>query len=156
MYIIDTDILASELLYKYQLDDSVKKTVAFYRKIPLMKRIIPDFVVNEFELFMTNVIPNRFLLHSGEKKQLSDIVVAYLRQISTNCTLIYPNRQIMKNAFLLYQQYKNDIASNHISFTDSLLLATAIQMQYTILTLDQTVKGYASELRIPYFELKID
>lgn len=152
MYIIDSNILAVELLSKYQMDDITKKTLGFYRKVPLMKRVIADFIVNEFELYIMHAFPLQISLGVSEKNLLHDVVVTYLRQISNSCTIIAPSRAIVKNAFSLYQQYKSDTGSNYISFTDSLLLSTAIQLQYTIISLDSSLLTYAKELHISCFE----
>lgn len=152
MYIIDSNILISELLAKYFKDESVKSYLSFYRKIPLMKRVIPDFILNEFELFIIYVVPVKYSISNLEKKQLHDIVAKYLRQISTNCTLISPNQQIMKNSFALYQNQINITDTNHISLTDCLLLSSAVQLQYTILSSDKQLNTYAAELHIPHYE----
>lgn len=150
MYIIDTNILIAELLSKYQKDDRQKKVLAFYRKIPLMKRVIPDFILTEFELFMIHVIPTRITFNILEKNQLHDIVTAYLSQIIMNCTLATPSRQIIMTAHSLYRQKVND--SNYISFTDSLLLASALHLQSTIISIDQNLNQYAQELKLAYYE----
>ncbi len=154
MYIIDTSILVAELLQKYndQEDEISKKYLYVYRKIPLMKRVIPDFILNEFELFTTHVIPARYSLQVSEKKQLHDVVASYLRQIIANCTINSPNKQIVKTAFSLYQHPTNDENSNHISFTDSLLLAMASKLQYVIVSTDPQIITYASELNIARLE----
>ena len=152
-YIIDSNILAAELLSKYPKDEATKKALSIYRKIPLMKRVITDFTISEFELYIMHAFPTQTSLGTTEKNQLHDIVITYLKQINNNCTVLAPNRTIVKNAFSLYQQYKSDPISNYISFTDSLLLATAMQLQYTIFSLDKTLNSYASELRIPHYEI---
>lgn len=154
MYIIDTSILVAELLYKYndQEDEAVKKYLSIYKKIPLMKRVIPDFILNEFELFTTHVIPARYSLQVSEKKQLHDVIASYLRQIISNCTINSPNKQIVKTAFSLYQQPISDENTRHISFTDSLLLAMASKLQYVIVSTDPEIRIYAAELNIACLE----
>lgn len=152
MYIIDTTILSAEILSKYPQNEETKKVLGFYRKIPLMKRVITDFILTEFEQYMLHALPINISLGNTEKKQLHEIFLTYLRQIHNNYTLTIANAQIVKNGFSLYQQYKNDTISNYISLTDSLLLATAIHLQYTIISLDSSLLTYAKELRIPYLE----
>lgn len=148
MYIIDTDILTSELLTKYHQDELTKKYLAFYRKIPLMKRVLPDFVLTEFELFITKVMPTRYAMQVSEKKRLHDVVASYLRQINNNCILVSPNQQTMQHALALYQQRTE--LYEQASLTDCLLLASAQQLSYTILSKDKRVMAYATELHIPF------
>lgn len=154
MYIIDTNILVAELLSKYkdQTDETAKRYLAHYRKIPLMKRVIPDFILNEFELFTTHVIPARLTLQVSEKKQLHDVVASYLRQIIANCTIISPNKQIVKTAFSLYQHPTNSDNATYISFTDGLLLAMASELQYVIVSTDPQINTSATELNIAHLE----
>lgn len=152
MYIIDSTILIAEILSKYPQNEENKKILGFYRKIPLMKRVVTDYILTEFESYMLHILPTNISLGLTEKKQLHDIFLAYLRQIQNNYTIITINPQIVKNAFSLYQQYKNGSDSNYISFADCLLLASAIQLQYTIISMDMTLLGYAKELRIPHYE----
>ena len=54
-YVIDTNIHAAYLLQGYEADPLTKKYLAFYSKIPLSQRLVPDFIMNEFELFITQV-----------------------------------------------------------------------------------------------------
>jgi hypothetical protein len=156
MYIIDSDILVSELLIKYDPDDTTKKYLTFYKKIPLMKRVIPDFIVNEFELYINYVMPARYSMEMPEKNQLHDVVTSYLRQIVSNCTLVSVSPQIMKTAVALYQQRPDDQnGQQRITFTDCLLLAAAHQFAYTIVSKDPQIHLRAAELHIPYFVPKM-
>lgn len=151
MFIVDTNILISELLSKYETDELCRKYRLFYQKIPLLKRAIPDFILNEFELYMVQVVPSRYdeQMVSQEKKEIREITRSYMEKIVEECTLIAPSLTVIKSAFQLYTQF---VSTHFISFTDSLLLATARDHSYTLLTKDRRLKMRAKELDIAYFE----
>lgn len=149
MFIIDTNILAAEILTVHEQDKLTISYLAFYKQLPLMRRVIPDFILSEFETLMTQVVPSRYHLTDKEKQNLKTITTAYLKKIIDGHTLITPTTGAVKEAFALYQQ---NIHTHYISFTDSLLLTIAQQHHFTILSKDERLTARAKELRIAYYE----
>jgi predicted nucleic acid-binding protein len=153
MFIIDTNILASEILVKYEQDELTLKYRAFFQEIPLMKRVVPDFILNEFELLMTQVVPSRYKdqMTGEERKELRVITSAYIERIIGDYTLVSPTPAVIKKALGMYKRFEN---THYISFTDSLLLATAQENRYTVITKDRRVNDRAKELQISFYELQ--
>ncbi len=151
MFIVDTNILASEILIKYEQDSLTRQYIAFFQKIPLRKRVVPDFVLNEFELLITQVIPSRYkkVMDEAERNDLQVIASAYLERIISEYTLISPSSQVIKKALEFYKRFER---GHYISFTDSLLLATAQQHDYTILSKDVRLNQRAKELQIASYD----
>jgi predicted nucleic acid-binding protein len=148
MFLIDTNILASEVLQEYEQDQLTLTYRAFFKKLPLMKRVIPDFILNEFETLITQVVPSRYNLTSEQKQNLKNITCTYIEKIVEEHTLIAPTTAIVKDAFPIYQQ---NVHTHYISFTDSLVLALARQNNFTILSKDQRLNARAKELHISYY-----
>lgn len=154
MFIIDTNILASELLVKYEQDELSQKYRAFFQAIPLIKRVVPDFILNEFELLITQVVPSRYknVMDNAEKKELRIITSEYMEKIIEGYTLVSPTLTVIKKAFELYKRFEN---THYISFTDSLLLAAAKDNEYTLISKDERVNDRAKELKIPYYDYSV-
>lgn len=150
MFIIDTNILASEILLKYEQDELTEKYRTFFQKIPLIKRIVPDFILNEFELLITKVIPSRYKnqMSEIEKKELRKITSEYMERIIEGYTLASPSTSVIKKAFGFYKRFES---THYISFTDSLLLATAKDNDYTLISKDQRINDRAKELGITFY-----
>lgn len=151
MFIIDSNILVSEILTKYEKDELTLKYQAFYKKVPLIKRVISDFILNEFELYMVQVVPSRYKSHMNEqeRKAIREITSVYLERMIGECTLAFPSISAIKTAFDLYKRFGH---THYISFTDSLLLATAKDNSYTIITKDRRLRERAKDLGIKFYE----
>ena len=151
MFIIDSNILVSELLAKYEQDDLTLKYKAFYQQIPLIKRVIADFILNEFELYMVQVVPSRYpaQMDKQERKAIREISIAYIERLIEECTLFSPSLSVIKTAFDFYKRFER---THYISFTDSLLLAAAKDNLYTIITKDRRLNERAKDLHIETYE----
>lgn len=151
MFIVDSNILISEILTKYEKDELTLKYHAFYKQVPLIKRVISDFILNEFELYMVQVVPSRYQeqMEEQERKTIREITSAYMERIIGECTLISPPISVIKTAFDFYKRFGH---THYISFTDSLLLATAKANSYTIITKDRRLNLRAKDLRIDCYE----
>lgn len=151
MFIIDSNILVSEILTKYEKDELTLKYKEFYEQVPLIKRVIADFVLNEFELYMVQVVPSRYKAYMNEQeiKTIREITMVYMERILGQCTLVFPSIPIIKTAFDFYKRFGH---IRYISFTDSLLLATAKANSYTIITKDRRLKERAKDSHIVYYE----
>ncbi len=148
MFLIDTNILVAEVLKEYEQDHMTLSYLAFFKKLPLMNRVIPDFILNEFETLITQVVPSRYSLTAELKQNLKNITCMFMERLVAEHTVITPTTAIVKDAFSIYQQNVN---SHYISFTDSLVLALARQSNFTILSKDQRLNNRAKELHIPYY-----
>ena len=148
-YIIDTTIHAAYLLQGYEDDLLTKKYLKFYATIPLSERLVPDFIMNEFELFITQVAPAKYRMSGEQATSFDKAVTTYLHDIASSFTLVTTPLEAYKSAFSLYEQ---NAEQRHISFTDSLLLALAKQQGYLILTKDKRIQTIAKELRVGYFD----
>jgi len=151
MFIVDSNILISEILTKYEQDELTLKYQAFYKQIPLIKRVIPDFILNEFELYMVQVVPSRYQgqMDEQEIKAIRDVTSTYIEYMIEKCTLVSPSIPTIRIAFDLYKRF---IRTHYISFTDSLLLATAKNNSYTIMTKDRRLNQRAKDLHIEFYE----
>ena len=152
MFLIDTNILAAEILKEFETDQLTADYLELYNSIPLMKRVIPDFILNECETLMTNVVPSRYNLTDEQKKNMKNITASYLQRVVDEYTLITPTITTVKDACSLYQKY---IKAGYISFTDSLVIALARQNNYTIVSRDQRLKSKAKDLEISCFEPQV-
>ncbi len=150
MFIIDTNILASEILVKYEQDALTEQYRTFFQEIPLIKRVVSDFILNEFELLMTQVVPSRYknVMREAERRDLQTITSAYLERVIGEYTLISPSTRVIKKAFEYYKRFEH---SHYISFTDSLLLAAAQHNDYTIISKDARLNQRAKELHIAFY-----
>lgn len=149
MFILDTNILAAEVLTEHEQDHLTTTYLAFYKQLPLVKRVLPDFILNEFETLMIQVVPSRYHLTDEEKHNMKNITTAYIKKIINEFTLITPTITLVKEAFSLYQQ---NVHTHYISFTDSLLLTMARQHNFTILSKDMRLNARAKELKIAYYQ----
>src|SRR5215213_7498736 len=131
MFLIDTNILASEILRVYEQDQLTASYLAFYTKIPLMKRAIPDFILAELETLVTQVVPSRYNLAPELKQQMKQVTATYMEKLIGEHTLITPTTATVKEAFAIYQQ---NLQTHYISLTDSLLLAVARQNYFTVVS----------------------
>jgi|SRR3954451_5973729 predicted nucleic acid-binding protein len=148
MFLIDTNILAAEILQAYEQDPLTKSYLAFYTKVPLLKRVIPDFILAELETLMTQVVPSRYNLSPELKQQMKALTATYMGRLIDEHTLVTPTVATIKEAFPIYQQ---NLQSHYISLTDSLLLALARQNDFTIVSKDERLNARAEVLQISYF-----
>jgi predicted nucleic acid-binding protein len=148
-YIIDTNIHAAYLLQGYEDDPLTKKYLKFYNMTPLSERLVPDFIMSELELFITQVAPVKYRMTTEQTPAFYKAVSAYLSDVATSFTLLATSMEAYKEAFSLYEQNAKE---RHISFTDSLLLALAKQQGHLLLTKDKRIHTIARELRVGYFD----
>src|SRR5258706_10633832 len=149
MYLIDTNIHAVYLLQNFQDDEVTKQYLAMYNTIPVANRIVPDFILGEFETFMLQVVPSRYTLPLEDKQKLKQLVLEYLHRLTQECMLTAPDTKTVQIAMEIYLK---NAQSHYISFIDALVLATAKQHEYIILTKDQRLVSRAKELHIDYYE----
>lgn len=152
MFLIDTNIHAAYLLQAYEKDDLTRQYLAFYEQLPLIHRVVPDFVLNEFEILMIRAVPSRYQMTPDQRAQMKQVVVDYLQDIFANCTLATPTLTIMKRAFEMYKHYAT---TSYLSITDSLILAMSEQNNYTLLTKDERMQTLARELKLPLYEPQV-
>jgi len=148
-YVIDTNIHAAYLLQGSEADPLTQKYLAFYAMTPLSQRLVPDFILNEFELFITQVAPVKYRMSGEQVASFYKAVNTYLHDIAASFTLLTTPMEAYKSAFSIYEQ---NAQQRHISFTDCLLLALAKQQDFLLLTKDRRVQTIAKELRVGYFD----
>lgn len=149
MVIIDTNILVSEIMSKYEFDEETKQYRLLYEQIPLYRRVIPDFILNEFELFTAQVAPGRYKMNPEEKLILHEALGEYLHRIIHSFSLYSPSLSAIKQAYGIYFQYHK---THYISFTDSLILSASLNNSYAVLTKDKRLRDRAKELSISCLE----
>lgn len=151
MFIIDSNILVSEILTKYEKDELTLKYKEFYQQVPLIKRVIADFILNEFELYMVQVVPSRYkaYMNKQEIKAIREITMVYMERILGECIVVSPSISVIKTAFDFYKRFGH---THYISFTDSLLLAAAKANSYTIITKDRRLRERTKDLGIDCYE----
>lgn len=146
MYLVDTNIHAAYLLQNFEDNKITKDYLNLYETITLADRIVPDFIAGEFETFIMQVVPSRYKLEGNDRKKLRSLALDYLQGLSRECTMVVPEVETFKRAWELY--FKN-CTSHYLSFVDCLILATAEQNKYTILTKDVRLSTVAKQLDIP-------
>ena len=149
MYLIDTNIHAAYLLQGYENDDTTKQFLNQYRNMPLSERVVPDFILGEFETFITRVAPPKYRLNAEDTEKLQILAFDYLKQMTNDFTLITPNVQTIQNASTLYFE---NCQQNYLSFNDCLLLATAKQNLFIVFTKDKRMNALAKKLQIAIYE----
>ncbi len=145
MYLIDTNIHASFLLQTYEKDPVSTAYTHYLNTIALSERVITDFILGEFETFIIQVVPSRLKLNSIDKKKLKQLAYDYIDRITHNCTLITPQIQTLHKA---RDMYFDNYKTHYLSFVDCLILATAQENTYTILTKDIRMNTIAKQLHI--------
>ena len=151
MYLIDTNIIISQLLVEYEQDEQTQLYRNFYNSIPFRQRVIPDFVLNEVEVFMRNVVPSRYgkCMLKRDLQEMKDATTACIGHFIEECTLTSPSVAMIKLAFSYYKQLES---AHYISFTDCLLLAVAKESGYTIISRDERLNEQAKGLRILFYQ----
>lgn len=146
MYLIDTNIHAAYLLQNFEYDELTKQYLKLYENITLGDRVVPDFILGEFETFIMRVVPPRYQLNSEDKNKLKQLSLEYIDRLTRQCTIIVPDVKTVQKARDIYLKYAY---SNYISFTDSLLLATAQQNNFMLFSKDARLNAIAQQLDIP-------
>lgn len=149
MYLIDTNIHAAYLLQNFEDDALTKQYLELYNQIKLVDRLVPDFVLGEFETFIMQVVPSRYKLNAKDKKKLKQIALEYIQRLTDECTIIAPTVETIKRAQKIY--FENS-ETRYISFVDSLMLATAEQNGYEIFTKDDRMSTIAGKLKISLYK----
>ena len=149
MYLIDTNIHAAYLLQDYEDDRLTGNYLAMYEKVVLADRVVPDFVLGEFETFMLQVVPSRYRLGKEDKQKLKLLVTDSMGRLIRECTLVVPDVSIVQRAWDIY--FKN-IDTHYLSFVDCLILGVAEKWRYGLLTRDERMKLVARNLGIGLLE----
>lgn len=150
MYIIDTNIHAAYLLQEdFEKDELTKKYLKLYKEIKLADRVVPDFILGEFETFIMQVAPSRFKLSPEDKQKLKQLALDYIHKLTHECTLIVPKVETVQFARDIFFE---NIKTKYISFIDSLILATAKDYDYTLFTKDIRIIEIAKKLNISIYQ----
>jgi predicted nucleic acid-binding protein len=150
MYLIDTNIHAAYILQGYENDETTKQYLNQYRKIALSDRVVPDFILGEFETFITRVAPPKYHLNAEDAEKLQSLAFDYIKQMTNEFTLVTPDVQTIQNASGIF--FAN-CERNYLSFNDCMLLATAKQNSFTVFTKDKPMSKLAKKLQISIFDL---
>lgn len=145
MYLIDTNIHAAYLLQNYEDDPLTKQYIKIYSGITLADRLVPEFILGEFETFIIQVVPSRYKLNQDDTLKLKQLAFEYIRRLTHECTIIVPELQTVLRARNLYFE---NIDTHYLSFVDCLLLATAEEHKYTLCTKDRRIISAAKKLNI--------
>ena len=149
MFLIDTNIHAAYILKQYENDPLTVQYTTFYKQLSLKHRLVPDFILGEFETLLLQAVPSRYKLDTEEKQELKKLVHEYITDIRRDYPLITSSEDVVRKAFEIYH---TNFSTRYISFTDSLLLALASAHQYTLLTKDQKLHVIAQQMRIPFYQ----
>lgn len=149
MYIIDTNIHAAYLLQNFEDDDLTKKYLELYDTIKLSERIVPDFILGEFETFIIKVIPSRYKLNVNDTKKLKQLSFDYIHKLTHECVISVPEIHTVQRARDIYFENAN---THYICFIDCLILAQAEQNKYTIFTKDARMSKIAKKLQLTCLE----
>ncbi len=150
MYLIDTNIHAAYLLQNFEDDQLTKQYLKFYNKILLADRVVPDFILAEFETFIMQVVPTRYKLEREDKQKLRQLALDYIHRLTNECTIIVPKVETVQRASQIYFE---NISTHYLSFNDCLVLATAEQNKYTLFTKDERLNTVAKQLGINLFDI---
>jgi predicted nucleic acid-binding protein len=152
MYLIDTNIHAAYLLQNFETDTLTKKYLALYNEIKLAERVVPDFILGEFETFIMQVVPSRYNLNAEDKQKLKQVALEYIQRLTHDCPLVVPT---IETVHLARDIFFDNAQTHYMSFIDCLLLATAKQLDLTIFTKDRRMSEAANKLTIPLHEPNI-
>lgn len=142
MLCIDINVFAGNLLSRYQSDPAITRTIGVLRDTPLYLRAVPDFILTELELLITQVIPRRYRLSARDEALNRKTTAAYMHELSTTCTIVTPTAETVKAAFKLYNE---SMDSGYLSFTDTLLISVCKAHGYTLLSADKRLMKVAVE-----------
>jgi len=148
MFVIDTNIHAAYLLQNYENDALTKKYLSFYSRIPLSQRVLPDFILNEFEIFIFQVAPYKYKLTTEQREKFQVAVFEYINEVSRSYMFAVPSIEAYKKALDIYEQ---NIEKRYVSFTDSLIIALAQDSGYSIFTKDNRIQELARDLNVAFY-----
>jgi predicted nucleic acid-binding protein len=149
MYLIDTNIHAAYLLQNFETDMQTKRYLALYNDMQLADRIVPDFILGEFETFIIQVVPSRYRLNTDDKQKLKHLALDYINRLTNECPLVVPTIDAVRVA---HDIFFDNAHTHYMSFIDCLLLATAKQLDVPLFTQDRKVRDAATKLHIPIHE----
>src|SRR5436190_2771919 len=150
MYLIDTNIHTAYLLQEdFEKDDLTKKYLALYKEITLAERVVPDFILGEFETFIMHVAPSRFQLNPEDKQKLKQLALDYIRKLTDECTIIVPEVKTVQRARDIFFE---NVHTHYMSFVDCLLLAAAQHSGYSLMTKDKKLNDRAKEIDVVCYE----
>ncbi len=122
-----------------------QKNLSLYKEITLGERVVPDFILGEFETFIMHVAPSRFKLNPEDKQKLKQLAFDYIHRITNQATLVAPEVKTVQRARDIYFENAH---SHYISFVDSLILATTEQNNYILFSRDVRLNTLAQKLNI--------
>jgi predicted nucleic acid-binding protein len=150
MYLIDTNIHAAYLLQEnFEIDDLTKKYLTLYSQMKLADRVVPDFILGEFETFMIRVVPARYQLNPEEKQTLKQLALDYIQRLTDECTIVVPEVTTVHTARDIFFE---NAKTYYLSFFDCLTLATAQQFDYTLFTKDRRMNEVARKLELSIYQ----
>lgn len=149
MYLVDTNIHAAFLLQDYEDDALTKQYLELYDGIVLADRVVPDFILGEFETFIMQVVPSRYRLNPEDTQKLKQLSFDYIHRLTHECTIIVPEVQTVQRARDMYFEHAN---THYISFVDCLVLATLEQNKLILFTKDGRMSTIAKKLQIACYE----
>jgi predicted nucleic acid-binding protein len=152
MYLIDTNIHAAYLLQHFEDDAVTKQYLARYNSIALSDKVVPDYILGEFETFIMKVVPSRYQLNAEDAQKLKHLALDYLKILTTDCTIVASDVRTVERARDIYFEIAT---TNYLSFIDCLVLATAEHHSFTVFTKDGRVNSVAKKLQIASYEPQI-
>jgi|SRR3954469_15279019 predicted nucleic acid-binding protein len=152
MYLIDTNIHAAYLLQYFEDDAVTKQYLARYNSIALSDRVVPDFILGEFETFIMKVVPSRYQLTAEDTQKLKHLALVYLKTLTQECTIVATEVKTVERAWDIYFE---NATTSYLSFVDCLVLATAEHHAFTVFTKDGRINTMAKKLQIASYEPQI-
>jgi predicted nucleic acid-binding protein len=149
MFLIDTNIHAAYLLQNFENDDLTKQYLARYNSISLRDRVVPDFILGEFETFIMKVVPSRYQLSVEDTQKLKHLALTYIKTLTDECTIVASEVHTVEHARDLYFEHAT---TSYLSFVDCLVLATAQNHTYTVFTKDRRLHTLAKKLQITSYD----
>ena len=126
-----------------------RKYLTLYNGIELIDRVVPDFILGEFETFIMQVVPSRYKLDKEDKQRLEQLALDYIYRLTHECTIVTPEVKTVQKARDIFFE---NVKTHYMSFFDCLVLATAQDNEYTVVTKDRKMNARAKELDIPCYE----
>ncbi len=147
--IIDTNLLvywtAQGII---DLEGSLLGNIKLFESLPSQFKVIPTFVLNEYNIVIQKNFPRHFNLKNSKKHDLLCIrAKEFLYQIDNFAELYYINEIEMKYALHLLNDLLNfNPKSQKLSLTDLCIVAIAKLNNYEILTNDSNIKKFFEQL----------
>lgn len=150
MYLIDTNVHATYVLQKFELDEVSLKYVDAFEKILLSKRVVTDFVISELDSILLRVAPTKYGLNEGDRLVLKRLAFGYIHACVEHCFVQTPSLSVVRQSLDYYQRYSTD---GYISFVDAMLLSMAKNNGYILMTMDERLQKKALAEGIEVFDL---